>query len=185
LRLSGFSLKMQTFDDALRQVRAWQRLPTPAFQCPERRRFPIYFPFQSGFSNVNDPDILTFDMNALGYAAMYQPNLARLTHKGMSTAALHGAMASLLERMALYPEAMPVVLWDGRPTWRSELLPGYKANRSDAPEKVEIRAKYRQQVPYIQQMLMQLGIPQIRPGYAEADDVGGVFTAVEDHGNPC
>ena len=133
---------------------------------------------QSG-SPVEDPsqqdkelDLLVFDMNGLGYAAMYQPSLAKLSHKGMPTAALHGAMASLFSKMAEFPTAMPHVLWDGRAAWRKALLPEYKANRSDTPEKVEIRESYRKQVPYIQQMLMQLGIPQVRSGDAEADDVG-------------
>jgi 5'-3' exonuclease len=128
---------------------------------------------------VEDPDnqldLLVFDMNALGYAAMYQPNLAKLKHKGMPTAALHGAMASLFSRMGEFPTAMPLVIWDGLASWRKEMLPEYKANRSDAPEKVEIRASYRKQVPYIQQLLMQLGIPQVRSGDAEADDIGGVI----------
>lgn len=120
-------------------------------------------------------DLLVFDMNALGYAAMYQPNLAKLQHKGMPTAALHGAMASLFSRMAEFPTAMPLVIWDGHAAWRKELLPEYKSNRQDTPDKVEIRGQYRIQVPYIQQMLMQLGIPQIRAGNAEADDLGGVI----------
>jgi hypothetical protein len=66
----------------------------------------------------NQLDLLVFDMNALGYAAMYQPNLAKLKHRGMPTAALHGAMASLFSRMGEFPTAMPLVIWDGLANWR-------------------------------------------------------------------
>lgn len=121
------------------------------------------------------PDLLLVDINGLGYAAMYQPNLARLSHKGMPTAALHGALVSLFSRMAEYPQAVPVVVWDGHARWRKEFYPEYKSNRSDTPEKLEIRANYAKQVPYLQLMLMQLGIPQIRAPYAEADDIAGVI----------
>lgn len=124
---------------------------------------------------MNQPDILLFDANSLGYSAQYQPNLAKLQHNGMSTAALHGTMLSLFSRMAEYPTAVPVVLWDGHAGWRKELLPEYKSNRSATPEKVEIRKAYRQQVPYIQLMLMALGIPQIRAVDAEADDLAGLI----------
>lgn len=124
---------------------------------------------------TKSPDILLIDVNGLGYSAMYQPNLAKLQHNGQNTAALHGAMASIFSRLAEYPNALPLVVWDGRAAWRKELLPEYKENRSDTPEKVAIREAYRQQVPYIQLMLMYLGIPQIRSGSAEADDLAGVI----------
>lgn len=124
---------------------------------------------------MTKPDILLFDMNGLGYAAMYQPNLAKLQHNGTPTAALHGALASLFSRMAEFPNALPVVVWDGRARWRNELYPGYKENRSDTPEKVAIREAYRKQVPYIQLLLLHLGIPQLRSGSAEADDLAGAI----------
>ena len=46
---------------------------------------------------MNEPDLLLIDVNGLGYAAMYQPNLAKLEHQGFSTAALHGALMSVFE----------------------------------------------------------------------------------------
>lgn len=122
----------------------------------------------------NDPDVLLIDINGLGYAAMYQPNLARLSFNGQSTAALHGAITSVLSRMADYPNAVPVVIWDGHAEWRRILFPGYKSNRSDHPDKIAIRDAYNLQVPVIQQMLLAMGIPQLRSPSAEADDLAGV-----------
>lgn len=122
----------------------------------------------------NDPDVLLIDINGLGYAAMYQPNLARLSFNGHSTAALHGAITSVLSRMNEFPNAVPVVLWDGHAKWRRDLFAGYKSNRSDNADKIAIRDAYNLQVPVIQKMLMQMGIPQVRSPSAEADDLAGV-----------
>ena len=122
-------------------------------------------------------DILLIDANSLGYSAMYQPALSRLEHNGMPTAALHGMMASMFARMNAFPSALPVVLWDGHAGWRHQVLPDYKSNRNSTPEKIEIRAQYRKQVPYLQQLLLQIGIPQIRHPELEADDLAGIICA--------
>ena len=121
------------------------------------------------------PDILLIDINGLGYATMYQPNLSRLAHKGFLTGGIHGALASVFMRMTEMPESTPVVIWDGHTPWRKELDPDYKSNRSDDPGKVAIRNSYALQVPYIQLILNCLGIPQVRCASAEADDVAGVI----------
>jgi len=118
-------------------------------------------------------DILLIDANAIGYASMYQPALSKLSFGGQSTAALHGVPNTLAKVMRQHPEATPVLLWDGKADWRHALLPEYKANRSDTPEKQEIRQAYRQQVPILQQILTQAGMPQVRNAHAEADDLAG------------
>ena len=121
------------------------------------------------------PNLLLIDVNALGYAAMHQPALARLSHNGEPTAALHGALMSVFSRVAECPDAAPIALWDGHARWRKELFPGYKSNRSDKPEKVKIREAYIKQTPVIEELLAALGIPQIRSESAEADDLAGAI----------
>ena len=113
------------------------------------------------------------DINALGYAAMYQPNLAKLAFNGQSTAALHGAVMSVLSLLKTYPEHVPVILWDGHARWRKELLPEYKSNRSDTEDKRQIRDAYRKQTPVIRQMLWLMGVPQVMCAHCEADDLAG------------
>ena len=125
---------------------------------------------------MNEPDLLLIDVNGLGYAAMYQPNLAKLEHQGFSTAALHGALMSVFMRMGELPKATPLVIWDGRAQWRHDMYPGYKANRKDDESKKAIRDAYALQVPWIQLILNRLGIPQVRCASAEADDIAGVLS---------
>lgn len=122
-----------------------------------------------------NPDICLVDINGLGYASMYVPALSRLQIDGFQTGAIHGALASLFMNMERQPNAIPIVLWDQRAKWRVDLLPQYKGNRTDKPEKVEIRRVYKLQVPVIQLMLCALGIPQISCSDAEADDLAGVI----------
>lgn len=120
-------------------------------------------------------DVLLVDVNGLGYAAMYIPALSRLSFNGRATGGIHGALNSLFAAMLRQPDAVPFVLWDRPVAWRKAVLPEYKSNRSDTPEKVRIKDSYREQVPAIQLMLTALGIPQISCGEAEADDLAGVI----------
>jgi 5'-3' exonuclease len=113
------------------------------------------------------------DINGLGFAAMYQPNLAKLSHNGESTSALHGAIASVLSQCELHKDYIPVVLWDGHAKFRYDVHPEYKGNRADKPEKVAIRESYKKQTPIIRLMLQALGIPQISSRDYEADDLAG------------
>lgn len=122
---------------------------------------------------MSDRDLLIIDINGLGYAAMYQPNLARLEHDGFQTGGIHGALASVFMRMAEMPLALPVVIWDGHARWRKEMYPEYKSNRKNDPGKIAIRESYIRQTPYIQLILNRLGIPQLRCETAEADDLAG------------
>lgn len=119
------------------------------------------------------PDILLVDINGLGYACMYLPAFNRLSVNGFQTGAIHGALSSLFAYMDSRPGAVPIVLWDNRANWRYSLLPEYKGNRSDTPEKVAIKECYKTQTPVIRMMLTALGIPQISCGEAEADDLAG------------
>lgn len=124
-------------------------------------------------SNTSQPDIVLVDGNNIGYAAMYVPAFARLAHNGFPTGAIHGAIASIFARMKARPKAVPVVFWDRSASWRHELMPEYKASRSATPEKLEIRMRYKQQLPITQQLLSAMGIPQVSCGESEADDLVG------------
>lgn len=121
---------------------------------------------------MNDHLIL-IDVNAVGYAAMYQPALARLSHQGQSTAAIHGATASVLSIMKAFPEAIPLILWDGHADWRYHLLPTYKATRNDDPKKVAIKKDYRRQSEVLKRIFTDMGLPQAYCPRSEADDLAG------------
>lgn len=120
-------------------------------------------------------DVILIDANSIGYAAMYQPNLARLSHDGMSTAAMHGLPMSVFKLMKRFPEATPIILWDGKARWRYDLYPDYKSDRKSDPEKIAIREAYGRQVPLLRQMFFELGLPQVGHPDAEADDLAGLI----------
>jgi len=119
------------------------------------------------------PDIILHDINALGYAAMYAPGVSNLNHNGFPTAAMHGALSSILSLLKERPGAVPFVLWDGRANWRHEVCPEYKSNRNDKPEKIAIKEAYKKQAPYIRVLLAACGIPQVTCADTEADDLAG------------
>lgn len=120
---------------------------------------------------------LIVDVNGLGYASMYQPALAHLSHNGESTAGVNGAISSVISMMKKYPQYTPIVLWDGHAKWRYDLNPDYKSNREDDAEKISIRESYKKQVPHIKRILMEAGIPQIIHPDCEADDLAGMICA--------
>lgn len=131
--------------------------------------------------------LLLIDGNNIGYAAMYQPALSRLAYRGMATGGILGLAQSVMRISALFPQAVPIVLWDGHAQWRKDLFPDYKANRKDTPEKIEIAEKWRTQAPHAQTLLLQMGVPQVRAADAEADDLayricrGSETEAFTDH----
>lgn len=116
------------------------------------------------------------DVNALGYASMYQPNLAKLQHKGFPTGGIVGTLNSIFLAMQELPNALPLVVWDGHAAWRKAFFDDYKSNRSSTPEKQAVRASYELQVPVVQLLLSLMGIPQVRCSRSETDDVAGKLT---------
>lgn len=124
---------------------------------------------------------ILIDVNNLGYAAMYQPELAKLHSNGFQTSAIHGAIISIFSIIKKYSDRTPVILWDNECLWRKEIYPDYKANRSSTELKQEIRESYFKQVPYIKKMLMYLGIPQLNVPDYEADDIVWALTAENDN----
>ena len=127
-------------------------------------------------------DLLLMDANAICYACAYQPNLAQLEHRGQPTGVLTGAIHSVAKAVASHPNALPIVLWDGRAQWRYDLLPEYKSGRDDTPQKLHAKALVRTQTPWIRVLLQELGIPQMVHPHGEADDLAGwISTGLKDH----
>ncbi len=120
-------------------------------------------------------NITIIDGNSLGYTAHYG---TVLTHDGMQTQAVYGFVRMLIEQRHNYPDAMPLVVWDGRAQWRFELCETYKSNRhSDDPKREAIREAYKKQTPFIFDICKAMGVRQIRCRTHEADDLAGWFVA--------
>jgi DNA polymerase-1 len=94
------------------------------------------------------------------------------TSKGTPTGALY-VYASMLIRLHLdvRPERIAVVFDTGKPSFRSELDPGYKANRNEAPDDLKV------QMPRFRPLTEAFSWPCLSVDGVEADDVIATLVA--------
>ena len=88
---------------------------------------------------------------------------------GEPTGALFGVVNMLRAHLKEAPDYIAFVMDASGPTFRDELDPQYKANRPPMPD--ELRA----QIDPLMQIVTALGLPIIREGGVEADDVIGTL----------
>ena len=102
-----------------------------------------------------DSVIYLIDGHALCYRAFYA--IRELTNsKGMPTNAIYGFITMLLKVVEEYkPDYMAVVFDTKEPTFRSEMYPEYKANRSAPPDDLIL------QIPYIKDFVSAFNFFQI------------------------
>lgn len=85
---------------------------------------------------------------------------------GMPTNAIYGIINMLKQMQKKYDTPHWVCVFDAPgKTFRDEIYPEYKANRKATPEELKI------QIPYIYEIIADLGIPVIVQEGVEADDV--------------
>ena len=101
--------------------------------------------------------------------------------KGFPTNALYGFTQMLLKVMKDRAPAHVAVIFDaGKITFRNELYPAYKANRSSMPEDLV------QQLEPIKQMVRAFNIPALELAGFEADDIiGTIARQCETRGMAC
>lgn len=127
-------------------------------------------------------NISIIDGNSIGYAAHYGTTLTN--GEGMQTQAIFGTARTLIELRQSHPETTPLVVWDGRATWRFEACPTYKSNRhSDDPKKEAVKEAYKKQTPYIRRILKSMGVRQMLVSTHEADDVAAKLVANKKEGD--
>lgn len=119
--------------------------------------------------------VLLIDGNAIGYSCQAATKLT--TPAGLEVQAVFGLLKTMRELRMKYYSYTPIVLWDGRAQWRYDLYPGYKGNREATIEKVEMKAAYSEQKPYIDRALRHLGVRQVLATTHEADDMAGYYVA--------
>lgn len=121
-------------------------------------------------------NISIIDGNSIGYAAHYGTTLTN--GEGMQTQAIFGTVRTLIDLRRKYPDTTPVVVWDGRASWRFDICPSYKGNRhSDDPKREAIREAYKKQAPFIRQILKSMGVRQMLVTTHEADDLAAMIVA--------
>ncbi len=94
------------------------------------------------------------------------------TADGRPTGALHGVV-SMIQRLLREepPDLLAFVMDAPGPTFRDEIYPEYKANRDVMPEDL------REQIEPVVNVVEAMGVPLLRIGGVEADDVIGTLAA--------
>src|SRR5215207_411015 len=110
--------------------------------------------------------IYLIDGYSLLYRAFYALPQSIATSSGLPTNALYGFTSMVLKLLDSEEEVGLGVVWDsGKPAFRMEIFPEYKAQRSSMPE--ELKA----QLDHLDEILEAMNIPAIRAEGFEADDV--------------
>ena len=120
---------------------------------------------------------LLLDSASLWYRAFYGMPDSLRSPSGAPVNAIRGFLDSVARLTAQYKPNQVIACLDGdwRPSWRTELLPEYKADRDSAIAEDEERAQeeidLESQVPVILDILDAIGLPVIGIDDYEADDV--------------
>lgn len=112
---------------------------------------------------------LLIDGHSLAFRAFFAlPELT--TAQGQATGALHGFL-NMLRRLVAEekPDYLAVAFDRGRPQFRLDLAPQYKAQREQAPE------AFRSQVSLLRAILPGLGCPVVERDGLEGDDILGTL----------
>ncbi len=110
--------------------------------------------------------VYLIDGYSLLYRAFYALPQSIVTTSGLPTNALYGFTSMVLKLLGSEEEIGIGVVWDsGKPAFRMEIFPEYKAQRTSMPE--ELKA----QLDHLDEILEAMNIPAIRAEGFEADDV--------------
>src|SRR3712207_5363124 len=110
--------------------------------------------------------VYLIDGYSLLYRAFYALPQSIATSSGLPTNALYGFTSMILKLLDSEEEVGLGVVWDsGKPAFRMEVFPEYKAQRSSMPEELRV------QLDHLDEILEAMNIPAIRAEGFEADDV--------------
>ncbi len=110
--------------------------------------------------------LLLLDGHSLAYRAFFALPDTLVTSSGQVTNAAYGFTSMLIKLMAdEKPDGVAVCFDRGRPAFRHERYPEYKANRRETPD------TFSQQLPLIREVLTAMRIPIIELEGMEADDL--------------
>ncbi len=110
--------------------------------------------------------VYLIDGFSLLYRAFYALPQSISTSSGLPTNALYGFTSMILKILGEEKDAGLGVVWDsGKPKFRLEVYPEYKAQRSSMPEELKV------QLTHLDEILAAMNIPAVRAEGFEADDV--------------
>ena len=127
-------------------------------------------------STTPRPTLALLDGYSLAYRAFFAlPDDLRTT-TGQVTNAAYGFTSMVIKLLDEHPpEALAAVFDKGRPAERTELLPEYKANRTESPD------EFRSQLPLIDEVLTAMDIPRVDLEGQEADDLIASYAEAAKH----
>lgn len=127
--------------------------------------------YNKGMENKNK--LLLIDGSSVAFRAffaLYNQIDRFKNHSGLHTNAIYGFHLMLDHMMKRVQPTHVLVAFDaGKTTFRTELFADYKAGRAKTPD------EFREQFPYIRDMLGALGIAFYELEYYEADDIIGTL----------
>jgi 5'-3' exonuclease len=125
--------------------------------------------------------LLLIDSASLWYRAYYGMPDTMVAPDGTPVNAIRGFLDMTARLVSTYnPDRIVACLeGDWRPTWRTDLFPGYKANRVDESGEEEEPDTLGPQIPVLLDLLDLFGIPMVGVDDYEADDLIATFSKNE------
>ena len=128
---------------------------------------------------TNQKKLLLIDGSSVAFRAffaLYNQIDRFRNNSGLHTNAIYGfhlMLDNLLER--IQPTHVLVAFDAGKTTFRTEMFADYKAGRAKTPE------EFREQLPYIREMLAARGIAYYDLAQYEADDIIGTLAKMAEN----
>ncbi len=138
--------------------------------------------YTTGMTQFDDKTVYILDSYGLIYRCYFAFISRPLTNQsGQNISAVFGFFRNLHALLVHYKPAYLIAAFDSRtPTFRHKMYADYKATRQKTPEDLHA------QVPWIEDILIKLGIPVLRSDGYEADDVIATIAAqCSKQGRPC
>jgi 5'-3' exonuclease len=125
--------------------------------------------------------LLLIDSASLWYRAYYGMPDTMVAPDGTPVNAIRGFLDMTARLVSTYnPDRIVACLeGDWRPTWRTDLFPGYKANRVDESGEEEEPDTLGPQIPVLLDLLDLFGFPMVGVDDYEADDLIATFSKQE------
>lgn len=121
--------------------------------------------------DTSQPRWVLLDTSALMYRAFHAVKFAP-EYEGKPMGMVYGFVSSLLQIIEFAEPDYLISVQDSKgKTFRHEMLPEYKGNRSKAPD------EFYDQIPFVNTFLDQVDIPILKEAGLEADDLIGSLSA--------
>ena len=125
--------------------------------------------------------LLLIDSASLWYRAYYGMPDTMVAPDGTPVNAIRGFLDMTARLLTQYKPTRIVACLEGdwRPTWRTDIFPGYKANRVDEAGEEDEPDTLAPQIPLLLDLLDLFGLPMVGVDNYEADDLIATYSKSE------